>query len=124
MRKLGEESRFEQTRDFIERELEVVGKRTESEKLEVLENKLKDLNEVLKKIEEKLLSNHKLNRSDVKKKIDNYRQESKELRDRLEAIILEYKKKLLLKKASSRSQQTHQENIELLEDLYQRNRNI
>ena len=66
----------------------------------------------------------KLNRSDVKKKIDNYRQESKELRDRLEAIILEYKKKLLLKKASSRSQQTHQENIELLEDLYQRNRNI
>jgi hypothetical protein len=60
----------------------------------------------------------------VRNKIDNYKQERNELRRRYENITLEYQKRLLMKRPSSKGGADGYSNMRMLEDLNERTHNI
>ena len=122
MRKIGEEIRFEQTSNYISRELAALEKNPLEDKIFTLQPKFKDLDRSISKIEETLMTDRRYNKSDVKIKVDEYKEERKMLWKKFEEIKLQFEKKQLFQ--SRGMQKGNLANYRLLDELDDHNKNI
>ena len=124
MRKIGQEIRFQQTANFIQRELDTIVKNPTFAKLEFIEPELKKLDKTISKIEETLMSDRKLNRTDIKKKIDGYKQERNQIRKSFEDIRFRLQKAQLIKRPNENKNGGNLQNFKIIDDLDERNKII